>query len=311
MKNNIYVDEYHRNIAAMPGDILFHYLQSHMTSGYIMIKRHLFTFTNFNRVIYFGIAMLFAAAPGSSSASDTPFEAGIQHNLHVFSRVYDTQHQTSFHFGTNNSLGAYVLRLHRGNRFDQTAYQWEFESYPIISERLYAYAAYAYSDSEIFPRHRAGAELFSALPWRMEGSVGLRFLDFESADETIMITTSLSHYFDRYMATFRPYFIFSDGGSGQTWQGSIRRFINDEGDYLMIRAAIGRSSDETIFQIGQAEQRDVLLLKSAQIGAEGRYPIIRNLSGVAAITLYRQELSFDPGNYVNNWSFRAGITGHF
>lgn len=246
-----------------------------------------------------------------AEAADGTYQAGIEQRGNFFSRVYDAQYQSSFHIGTNRPSGSYMLRIHRGFRFDQHAYQWELESYPVLSDRFYAYAAYAYSDSEIFPLHRAGLELFSALPWRLEGSLGLRYLDFEPGTETVMITPSLSHYFSAFMITVRPFFIFSDGGSGQTWLGSFRWFFNDSGDYLLIRGAVGRSSDEMLFQVGQARVKDFLLLKSSQIGVEGRYYVTERISGLAGLTLYRQELSFDPGNYVSNWSVRAGFNLHW
>ncbi len=274
-------------------------------------KKHLLSHC---RIIGFLVCLL-AAPAAHSQESDTQYEAGFQQHINVFSRTYDAQHQSSFHIGTNRFPGSWQLRLHRGSRFDQTAYQWELEGYPVLSDRLYAYVAYAFSDSKIFPRHRSGAELFSSLPLRSEGSLGLRYLNFETVangrNETVLITASLNHYFGAYMATVRPFFIFSDGGSGQTWLGSLRRFLNEEGDYVMIRGSIGRSSDEILFQVGQTVEKDFLLLKSSQIGLESRYHLTERISGNAGLTLYRQELSFDPGHFVNNWSIRAGLIVHW
>lgn len=249
--------------------------------------------------------------PGNITAAVNEYEAGFHQRTNVFSRVYDTQHQSSFHAGVDHSSGKYLLRIRRGVRFNQTAYQWELESYPVLSEQIYAYLAYAYSDSRIYPHHRAGAELFAALPARSEGSLGMRYFDFQTGSESVIATVSLSHYFQAYMATIRPYFVFSDNKTGQTWMGSIRRYFNDEGDYLLIRAATGRSSDQVLFQVGQTMEKSFLLLKSTQIGLEGRFKITERISGLAGLGLYRQELSFDPGTYVNNWSFRYGLNVHF
>lgn len=246
-----------------------------------------------------------------AQASEKRYQAGVEQHGSFFSSVYDAQYQSSFHMGTKLPSGSYVLRIHRGFRFDQHAYQWELESYRILSDRFYAYVAYAYSDSEIFPRHRGGAELFSSLPFRLEGSLGMRYLYFEPGTETVMATGSLSHYISSFMITLRPFFISSNGSSGQTWLGSLRWFFNDSGDYILIRGATGRSSDEMLFQVGQIQVKDFLLLKSSQIGLESRYHITEMISGLTGLTLYRQELAFDPGRFVNNWSIRAGLELHW
>ncbi len=249
--------------------------------------------------------------PVQDGAAYGLYEAGFEQRANFFSRTFDTQYQTSFHVRTIRPSGSYLLRVQRGVRFNQQGYQLELESYPVFSDRFYGYIAYAYSGSEIFPRHRGGLELFSALPLRLEGSLGMRYFDFDRGNETVLVTASLSHYISSFMITVRPFFIFSEGGSGQTWLGSIRWFVNDRMDYLLIRGAVGRSSEETLFQLGPDLVEDFLLLKSSQIGLEGHHHITKRVSGLAGLTLYRQELSFDPGTYVNNWSVRAGIHLHW
>lgn len=239
------------------------------------------------------------------------YEAGYSQQIHFFSRVYETQYQGSWHLGFRHAAGTYLFRLNRAHRFEQTGWQWEFESYPVLTDRVYSYVSYAYSDAKIYPQHRAGIEFFSALPHRMEGSLGMRFFDFDNGNQTWIVTPSLGHYYGPFLFLVRPYFIFSNKRSGQTWTGSARWFLNDTGDYLMIRGALGRSSDEVLFQVGEAAVKDFLLLRSSQAGAEGLYSVTRQLSVRASVDLYRQELSFDPGSFVRNWTFRLGLEAHF
>lgn len=244
-------------------------------------------------------------------ATQRVYQFGVDQQVSFFSKAYDAQYQSALHIGTKRSTGSYTFRLHRGFRFNQYAYMWELESYPVFTNSMYAYVAYAYSNSDIFPSHRVGLELFSALPGQLEGSVGIRYIDVDSGSQTLMLTTSLSHYISAFIITVRPFFIFSDSGTGQTWLGSLRWSLNDSGNYLLIRGAVGSSSDEIIFQVAQEQVKDLLLLKSSQIGTEGRYYITKSISGLAAMTLYRQELAFDPGNFVSNWTVRAALNFHW
>lgn len=247
----------------------------------------------------------------TSQASDFKYEVGLKQQTGFFSRIYDTQHQTGFHIATNRSHGKYMLRMRRGVRFNQTAYQWEMENYPIISDRMYGYIAYAWSNSIIFSEHRAGAEIFSSIPFRSEVSLGMRYMSFKNAPESWILTGSLSHYLHSWLFTVRPYLVFSEDRTGRTITASVRYILNDTGDYIMLRGSRGVSPDQVLFQLGEEQYADVLLLESLQAGLESRYRISERITGQGSIDLYRQELSFDPGNHVLNWVFRFGATYHF
>ncbi len=261
--------------------------------------------------LIFIIMIFFSRSPVQSNPSEYNFEIGLNQHTGVFSRIFDTQHQTGLYVATNQSFGKYMIRLRRGFRFEQTAYQWEFESYPIFSDQYYGYLIYAWSDSEIFSQHRAGAELFTTLPFRNEGSLGFRYMNFQNGSQSWIYTGSLNHYYASFLFIFRPYFVYSDGRSGQTFTGSVRHYFNDAGDYVLVRGGKGVSPDQTLMQLGERPEKDILLLRSLQGGIESRNHLTNRIVGQLSIDVFQQELAFDPGSYVINWLFQYGLIYHF
>lgn len=258
-------------------------------------------------LLLFGIPLV-----GWSQAPEYEYEVGIHQQTDLFSDFFDTQQKTSLHLGTTRSFGSYSLRLNRANRFSETGYQTEIEAYPDFGKGYYGYWTYAYSGSSIFSRHRLGVELYSPLPYRSEGSAGLRFLNFGTGAESWIATLSLSHYWHSFLFTVRPYFIFSDEGSGQTYAGLIRYFLNDKNDYLGLRFGGGVATDQDLNQLREGvQEEELLLLKSFQAGLESRYHLTNRLYARLEARVNQQELSFEPGNFVSNWRFIYGLTYKF
>ncbi len=85
-----------------------------------------------------------------------------------------------------------------------TREQYELDFYPKFSEKIYGYLNYGYSDDVIYPKHRAGAELYLNLPKAIEVSAGMRYLAFSSGSTTIL-TGSFGLYRGNYYFSLRPY----------------------------------------------------------------------------------------------------------
>lgn len=249
--------------------------------------------------------------PGWTQNGNLNYEAGLHQQVDLFSDVYDAQHKTTLHLGINRSFGSYTVKLSRANRFNETGYQTEIETYPNFGNGYYGYWSYAYSGSSVFSRHRIGVEFYSRLPRQSEGSVGFRFLNFETGSESWMATFSMSHYWRSFLFTVRPYFVFSDDGNGQTYTGLIHHFLNEHNDYVGVRFSGGVASDSDFNQLRESVQEQFLLLNSYEVGLESRYHLADHLYARLEGGLKRQELSFAPGEYVGNWRFRLGLTYKF
>jgi len=264
--------------------------------------------TSFAKVCSVLLAALFLA-PQSSAQT---FEAGLQQRADIFSEVFDPQYHTSFHLAADHKRAKSFVRLNFANRFNQTGIQWEADTYPVFGNGFYGYLNYGYSNASIFPEHRGGAELYFPLPKRSEGSAGMRVLNFRTGTTSWLATASLSHYWRSYLFTIRPYFVFTDSGSGQTYIGSARYFLNDQSDYINLTLGAGLSSDRFVLQLGDGELTDdLLLLRSYQAEIELNHHITSWLSGLVKLGVNRQERTFDPDSFLTNTTVTAGLFYRF
>jgi len=252
--------------------------------------------------------VLFSKPVQSQSETNPIWTAGISQQIDFFSDVYDEQFITQFTLISEFDRSTWIANINRGFRFDQWGTQFELETYPKFGEHYYGHFMYAWSPDDIFPVHRAGAEIFRALPYRSEASVGIRYLDFRGDAQSWILTGSLTHYWEQYMFTLRPYFTFTDSGSGQTITLLARRFFDSERSYIQLLGGFGTTTEDILLQLGDGViLSDNLLLKSQQLIFTSHYYLTGrwHLRGEAGII--RQELRFDPGTYVNNYRIKAGI----
>lgn len=138
-----------------------------------------------------------------------------------------------------------------------TELQFEAETYPRISDKNYAYLAYAYSPGKYFPTHRAAVELWQVLPegWALSG--GLNYYYF---DRNIFIALgSVEKYIGKFWLSGKCYVYFKDDGPTTSFYLNIRRYFTDF-NYLQLTLGTGTAPDEP-FDI----QSDIMRLSAQSI----------------------------------------------
>jgi YaiO family outer membrane protein len=238
--------------------------------------------------------------------------AGVTYAFDRFSDVYDLMNYASLHLSRNTSYGSIFARLNYTDRFHFDGTQMEFDLYPRITDGVYAYLNYGYSTSTLFPKHRLGAEVYSKLPSRLEGSVGMRYLSFDPSTRVTMYTGTLGYYFGTYWVSFRPYFIPNDAAVTNSASVTLRRYVGEGETYVSLHAGAGFSADERSLQSSAGfSGKDVFSLKSQTFGVGWQ----QNLNAVTLLLMsfdiVNQELSFSPDNYVTMYSCSIGIRTRF
>jgi len=138
-----------------------------------------------------------------------------------------------------------------------TEYQIEAEAYPRLSNKNYAYLAYAYSPGTYFPTHRAAVELWQVLPAGWAVSAGLNYYYF---DRNIFIAlASVEKYIGKYWLSGKCYIYFKDDGPTTSFYFNARRYFNDI-DYLQLTLGTGTAPDEP-FDI----QSDIMRLSANSV----------------------------------------------
>ena len=236
------------------------------------------------------------------------FQAGADYTHENYSKVYDPMKYGTLQLGYRTSIGSVILKLNYADRFGSRGFQTEMDAYPKIADGLYAYLNYGYSAYSLFPRHRGGAELYSRLPSAFEGSVGFRHLYFGPGSSVTIYTGSIGWYYGSYWFSLRPYLTPNNAGVSRSVSIAVRRYFADAEHYLGLKAAIGYSPDgRTIQSSSGLPGTAVYLLSSQSATVQWQYPASATLLLLVSADYTHQELSFDPGNYVDVITLSAGV----
>ncbi|GGH72331.1 YaiO family outer membrane beta-barrel protein [Phaeocystidibacter marisrubri] len=224
-----------------------------------------------------------------------------------FSDVYDNMYYTTLQAGQSTKYGVGIIRINSATRFGETGIQGEIDLYPRITDNVYGYLNYGYSSNEnVFPEHRFGAEIYSAVGNRFEASLGIRNLYFGPDASVTMYTASLSYYYSKYFFSIRPFLTPQDNGTDVSVAFLARRYLkNDSRSWLTVKANIGFSPDARRIQVGAGES--VSILQTTQIGAEWQQALSTNWVVILGFNFTQQELPFDPGSFVSIYAPTLGI----
>lgn len=162
----------------------------------------------------------------------------------LFDQTFDPWWTTSLSLSHRFDGGSLVGRVNHATRFGDTANQFEVDAYPRWKDGTYFYLNAGFSDASIFPHRRYGAEIFHNFAKGIEGSLGLRYLQFSSSTVTIH-TGSIGKYWGDYLFTLRANHTPSSIGASRSGSFSVRRYFSDADNYLTFKLGSGVSPDQS------------------------------------------------------------------
>ncbi|BFP43090.1 hypothetical protein FGF1_39350 [Flavobacteriaceae bacterium GF1] len=231
--------------------------------------------------------------------------------IEIFDVVFDPMYETSIAYQTQTKFGQILPRINYAQRFDQTGTQFEVDAYPTISKTFHGYLNYGYSNAVIFPKHRAGLELYAELPKAFEVSLGARHVRFTENNATIF-TGSFGMYRGNYYVSARPFVsVRNDGQMG--WAGNVlaRKYGKDGNHFFGVRATYGFDSELNQFIVdGELLSATQLFLETQLLNLEYQFADKNNI-GLYTLNagVRRQELFFDSGNFF--WGVSFGLRYQF
>lgn len=290
-------------------DLLYFKAQAHAAQGDYSRAQSIIQRLELRHPTYAGVDKLRKEIKEKAILNDV----GVRLGTDIFSRTYDPMYYGTLTYGRETDIFSKVNgHLHFARRFEENGVQFEIDSYPTISDGWYAYLAYAYSPSNIFTEHRAGAEIFGAVIKDTELSLGLRYMRFVNGNYSLVYTGSVSYYYKDYWFSLRPFIIPESDGISRSISFTTRRFLNEGTDYLALNLTLGTSPDEQFTQLESQElAKDVLYLESQKAGVEYKKQLSVPYQITARIDVEHQELRFSPGDYVWIYSFSAAFTYRF
>lgn len=229
----------------------------------------------------------------------------------VFDQVLDPMFYGALEYKKKMKWGVLLPRLNFNRRFNINGVQAEVDTYPKISKSLTGYFNYGFSKSEIFPKHRVGAEVLKELPNALEASLGFRYLSFVNDDATIL-TGSFGAYRGNYYVSLRP-FVVPDSEKGIGISGSLllRRYLKDGNNYLGMNLGYGFDTELNQFIVdGELLAQTLLFLEAQRLRLEYQFTSKSQKNQyLASLGVNRQELAFSSGEFF--LSVTAGIAYQF
>lgn len=224
----------------------------------------------------------------------------------TYEDVFDDIHKAYMQLSRRTNYGSVIGRLNYQRRFSTDGLQAELDFYPSIKEGWYGYLSAGYSSSSLFPEFRAGAELYKTLPAAFEVSAGFRYLSFSS--DVWIYTGTVSKYQGNWLFTVRPYITPNSVGVSRSLSLLARRYLAGPENYVTFRGGFGFYPEERRFQDVSG---DVFFTESQFIGIDGYKELRFNLSAFISLDLTRQELTFDPDNFIRVITLNGGVVYKF
>jgi YaiO family outer membrane protein len=226
-----------------------------------------------------------------------------------YSSYYDPMYYSSIQFGTITKLGSLIGRVNYAHRFGDDGIQPEVDFYPTLWKGAYGYFNYGFTTSDLFSRHRVGAEIFQKLPKSFEISYGLRYLNFGPGSNVTIYTASVGWYYKSYWFSARTYITPSEGTYSRSLNFTARKYFKDANNYLSMIVGGGFSPDARRIQTnaGLDAGNNIYFLKSQKVGLGFQKSVRYNILWTGDVYYSNQELSFSYGEYVQVVGFTTGI----
>lgn len=223
-----------------------------------------------------------------------------------FDQIFDSWTQTRLQLSRQTPVGSVIGRVNYASRFGSTGFQPQIDWYPSIADGVYAYLNVGVSQSTLYPSLRIGAEPYVGLPWALEGSAGIRYLNF-SGSEVLILTGSLTKYYGNWMFTGRTYLTPSEVGVSNSYSLRARRYVGGSRHYLQLQTGFGFSPEERRFQ---SEPGTVVLLRSQSASLSYNRPLAYNLLVFGGVSVTREERQIvDGALYIT--TINAGVSYQF
>ncbi|MEM9001299.1 MAG: YaiO family outer membrane beta-barrel protein [Bacteroidota bacterium] len=227
--------------------------------------------------------------------------------VEVFDLIFEPMYYSTVEYQRTTTIGTILPRINYSERFDIRGVQYETELYPTITEKVYGYFNYGFSDAITYPKHKAAAELYLALPKSFEASLGARYLAFQDDDASIF-TGSFGMYRGNYYLSLRPYVTRQDNGeTGFSGNALIRKYLKNGYNYLGLRLGYGFDAEVNQFTSdGVLLAETLLYIESQRLQLEYQFSDSNDVNIYrASIGLRRQEIAFDPGAFF--WAATIGF----
>ncbi|WP_157681167.1 YaiO family outer membrane beta-barrel protein [Maribacter dokdonensis] len=235
----------------------------------------------------------------------------VNSSVTFYDKRFDPITTSSISYNKQTPYGVIIPRINNSNRLGKNGIQLDVDLYPKITKGVYAYLNYGYSESDLYPNHKMGGDVYYNHKSGIEFSAGGRFINFATKDVK-SITNSFGYYTGNYYFSLRSYITpEADNLTNVSGNLLIRKYLKDAENFIGINVGVGFSPELRQFTSGDQLLAETLLyIESQRLSFEYQFTSKNNLSAYRTnVGVLRQEQSFDPGSYF--YSISAGLTYEF
>jgi len=136
--------------------------------------------------------------------------------------------------------------------------QLETDFYLNLKNKQYMYFNYGYAfANSLFPLHRLGFEYYFPLKYKIDGSLGGRYMVYP-ASQVLILTGHLEKYLGSSWVALRPYYVFITQSNRHSFSliGDYRLYGKNELNFWGLELGYGNSPDDrySISQFGGFNQ---------------------------------------------------------
>lgn len=183
-------------------------------------------------------------------------------NVSFHNPTFDSWNYTSVEYQRKHETTPYNFRVNYGNAYSKTAFQAEADAYPRFNKKTYLYLnAGASTSTDIFPNFNAGAELYRQLPYEMELSGGIRFLQFPGTD-VVIFTGYLGKYVKKGWLAYRPFLVNKNNERFLSHTAVFRHYLSNTDNYISLHLIYGATPYTTV------NLQDISKVNSQRIGID-------------------------------------------
>lgn len=170
-----------------------------------------------------------------------PWAVNASTNHSFFQESIDPWYQYSVNLSRKTQIGSFGALLNIGNRFALDDQQIQIYSYPVLSDKMYAYLSAGTSNNVFYPKLQLVGSLYRAFPKSFEGEIGYRFLRFNQIEASI-ITASILKFERKNRFAVRSFFTINEINTGFTALFNYRRILSMSDNFIEVNLGYGGNS---------------------------------------------------------------------
>ncbi|HEA78831.1 MAG TPA: YaiO family outer membrane beta-barrel protein, partial [Maribacter sp.] len=188
----------------------------------------------------------------------------VNSSVTFYDQRFDPITTSSIAFKRQTPYGSIIPRINNSNRVGKNGIQLDIDLYPKIAKGFYAYVNYGYSESDLYPNHKVGGDIYYNHKSGFEFSGGGRLINFATRDVK-SITNSVGYYKGNYYFSLRSYITpAADNLTNVSGNLLVRKYLKDAENYMGINAGVGFSPELRQFTSGDQLLAETLLYIESQ-----------------------------------------------